>query len=182
MEDSTRRLQLGGVLLYSGTEDLAVSFLKSVLNKNGQHSKAVSDQNPLKLLVWLQMTLRMWVLTLISALSIRRPSSTFNFFPGTVSHTFGTRGSSGSGPRGDHGSSRGAGSTSPLHLLPSLLFPFPGRVRLFVTPWTVARQASLSFTISQSLLKFMSAESVMPFNCHILCFPLVLLPSSFPAY
>ena len=42
-------------------------------------------------------------------------------------------------------------------------------VRLFVTPWTAAHQASLSFTISQSLLKLMSIESVMPSNHLILC-------------
>ena len=52
-------------------------------------------------------------------------------------------------------------------------------VRLFATPWTVARQASLSFPISQSLLKLMSIESVMPSN-HLLCRPLLLLPSIFP--
>ena len=44
-------------------------------------------------------------------------------------------------------------------------------VRLFVTPWTVAHQASLSITISQSLLKLMSIESVMPSNHLILCVP-----------
>ena len=54
------------------------------------------------------------------------------------------------------------------------------RVRLFVTPWTAALQASLSFTISQSLLKLMSIESVMPFNHLVSCCPL-LLPSVFPA-
>ena len=48
-----------------------------------------------------------------------------------------------------------------------------------MTPWTAAHQASLSFTISQSLLKFMSIESVMPFNHLILCCPLLLLPSIF---
>ena len=49
------------------------------------------------------------------------------------------------------------------------------RVWLFVTPWTAARQASLSFVISQSLLKFMSIESVMPSNHFVLCWPLLLL-------
>ena len=53
------------------------------------------------------------------------------------------------------------------------------RVRLFVTPWTAARQASLSITNSQSLLKLMSIESVMPSNCLILCHPLLLPPSIF---
>ena len=54
------------------------------------------------------------------------------------------------------------------------------RVWLFATPWTVAHQASLSFTISWSLLKLMSIESVMPSNHLILCHPLLLLPSIFP--
>ena len=53
-------------------------------------------------------------------------------------------------------------------------------VQLFVTPWTAAHQASLSFTISQSLLKLMSIESVMPSNHLVLCHPL-LLPSIFPS-
>ena len=52
-------------------------------------------------------------------------------------------------------------------------------VQLFSTPWIAARQASLSFTISQSLLKLMSIESVMPSNHLILCHPLPLLPSTF---
>ena len=55
------------------------------------------------------------------------------------------------------------------------------RVWLFVTPWTAACQASLSFTISQSLLKLMSIESVMPSNHPILCRPLLLPPSVFPS-
>ena len=54
-------------------------------------------------------------------------------------------------------------------------------VWLFVTPWTAARQAFLSFTISWSLLKLMSIESVMPSNHLILCCPLLLLPSIFPS-
>ena len=54
-------------------------------------------------------------------------------------------------------------------------------VQLFATPWTAACQASLSFTISQSLLKLMSIESVMPSNHLILCCPLLLLPSIFPS-
>ena len=48
-------------------------------------------------------------------------------------------------------------------------------------PWTVARQASLSITNSQSLLKLVSVESVMPSNHLILCRPLLLLPSNFPS-
>ena len=55
------------------------------------------------------------------------------------------------------------------------------RVQLFATPWTTARQASLSFTISQSLLKPMSIASVTPSNHLILCHPLLLLPSIFPS-
>ena len=54
-------------------------------------------------------------------------------------------------------------------------------VWLFATLWTAAHQASLSFTISQSLLKLMSIELVMPFNHLILCYPLLLLPSIFPS-
>ena len=53
-------------------------------------------------------------------------------------------------------------------------------VQLFATPWTAARQACMSFTISQSLLKLMSIESVMPSNHLILYHPLLLLPSIFP--
>ena len=53
-------------------------------------------------------------------------------------------------------------------------------VQLFATPWTVARQAFQSITNSQSLLKLMSIESVMPSNHLILCWPLLLLPSIFP--
>ena len=52
-------------------------------------------------------------------------------------------------------------------------------VRLFVTPWTAASQATLSITNSWSLLKLMSIESVMPSNHLILCPPLLLLPSIF---
>ena len=55
------------------------------------------------------------------------------------------------------------------------------RVQLFATPWTAARQASLSITNSRSLLKFMSIESVMPSNHLILCRPFLLLPSIFPS-
>ena len=54
-------------------------------------------------------------------------------------------------------------------------------VQLFVTPWTVARQASLSFTISWSLLKLMSIESVMPSNHLILCRPFSSCRQFFPA-
>ena len=54
-------------------------------------------------------------------------------------------------------------------------------VQLFVTPWTTARQASLSITNSWSLPKPLSIESVMPPNHLILCHPLLLLPSVFPS-
>ena len=54
-------------------------------------------------------------------------------------------------------------------------------VRLFVTPWTAAGQGSLSITNSQSSLKLMSIESVIPSNHLILCCPLLLLPSIFPS-
>ena len=55
------------------------------------------------------------------------------------------------------------------------------RVWPFATPWTAARQASLSITNSRILLKFMSIELVMPSNHLILCRPLLLLPSIFPS-
>ena len=54
-------------------------------------------------------------------------------------------------------------------------------VWLFATPWTAARQASLSFTNYQSLLKLMTIELVIPSNHLILCCPLLLLPSVFPS-
>ena len=55
------------------------------------------------------------------------------------------------------------------------------RVILFETPWTAARQASLSITNSQSLLKLISIELVMPSNHLILCHPLLHLPSIYPS-
>ena len=54
-------------------------------------------------------------------------------------------------------------------------------VQLFVTPWTPARQATLSITISRSLLRLMSTEWMMPSNHLILCRPLLLLPLMFPS-
>ena len=57
--------------------------------------------------------------------------------------------------------------------------PSLSRVQLFATPWTAARQASLSITNSQSYPKLMSIESVVPSNHLILCHPLLLLPSIF---
>ena len=62
-----------------------------------------------------------------------------------------------------------------------VVFQLLSHVWLFATPWTAARQASLSFTISQRLLKLMSIESVMPYNHLDLWHPLLLLPSIFPS-
>ena len=56
-----------------------------------------------------------------------------------------------------------------------------GKSCLFATPWTTAHRASLSFTISWSLLKLMSIEPLMPSKHLILCHPLLLLPSIFPS-
>ena len=56
----------------------------------------------------------------------------------------------------------------------------PSRIWLFATPWTAACQASLSFTVSQSLVRLTSIELVMPSNHHILCCPLLLMTSIFP--
>ena len=67
----------------------------------------------------------------------------------------------------------GAGSVDSVQAL--------SRVRLSATPWTAACQAPLSFAISQSLLKLMSIELVIPSNHLILCLPLLLLPSIFPS-
>ena len=65
--------------------------------------------------------------------------------------------------------------------LSSVEFSSLSRVRLFATPRTAARQASLFITNCQSLLKHMSIESVMPSNYLILSCPLLLPPQSFPA-
>ena len=71
----------------------------------------------------------------------------------------------------------------PLYCLSSCCFVVhsPSHDWLYTTPWTAAHQASLSFTISQSSIKFMSLESVMPSNHLILCHPLILLSSIFPS-
>ena len=69
----------------------------------------------------------------------------------------------------------------PVSLERILVVQLPCRPRLFVTPWTAALQAPLSFTISRSLLKLMSIESVMLSNHLILCHPLLLWPSIFPS-
>ena len=65
-------------------------------------------------------------------------------------------------------------------LVLSVVVQLLSHVQFFVTPWTAACQASLAFTISRSLLKLVSIESVMPSNHLILCHPLLLLPSIFP--
>ena len=62
----------------------------------------------------------------------------------------------------------------------SIVVQSPSHVRLFETPWTAVHQASLSPTISQSLLKLMSIESVMPCKHLVLCCPLLLCAQSFP--
>ena len=70
-----------------------------------------------------------------------------------------------------------------MHLRQRQMFAFPVQslscALLFVTPWIAAHQASLSFTVSQSLLMYI--ESMMPSNHFILCHPLLLLPSIFPS-
>ena len=67
-----------------------------------------------------------------------------------------------------------------LHTYTYILLLF-SHVWLFATPWTAACQASLSFTISRSLLQLMSIESVMPSNHLLFCHPLLPLPSIFPS-
>ena len=69
----------------------------------------------------------------------------------------------------------------PAPLPPVIFTSCCSATQLCLTPWTAARQASLSFTISLSLLKLMSIESVMPSNHLILCRPLLPLPSIFPS-
>ena len=70
------------------------------------------------------------------------------------------------------------GGLSHCKLVYAMLWLF-SHVQLFVTPWTAAWKAFLSFTISRSLLKFMSIELMMLSNHLILCCPLLLLPSIF---
>ena len=72
-------------------------------------------------------------------------------------------------------------SALPYFSLPTAIVWSPSCVWLFAVPWTAGHQASLSFTISQSLLNLMSVELGMPSNHLILCRPLLLLPSIFPA-
>ena len=70
---------------------------------------------------------------------------------------------------------------SGLHRIVGSSVQLLSHVQLFVTPWTAAHQASLSVTVPQSLLTFISIESVMPSDHLILCHPLLLLPSVFPS-
>ena len=67
-----------------------------------------------------------------------------------------------------------------LNILAVLVVQFLSHIWLFVTPWTAAHQASLSFTITQSLLKLISIESVTSSNHLVLCHPLLHLSSIFP--
>ena len=67
------------------------------------------------------------------------------------------------------------------HIRTFVVVQLPSHLHLFVTPWTAAHQASLSFATSCSLLKLMSIESVMPSNHLLLCHPPLLLPSIFPS-
>ena len=78
---------------------------------------------------------------------------------------------------GGHGSDTGSDASKVVAVFVQSL----GHVQLFMTPWTAARQASLSFTISWIFLKLMSMESMMPSNYLILCRPLLLLSSIFPS-
>ena len=79
------------------------------------------------------------------------------------------------------GGGQGSGKRSLPFLKVGVVVQLLSHVWLFVTPWTVAHQASLSFTISWSLLKFMSFESVILSSHLILCRLLLLLPSIFPS-
>ena len=67
-----------------------------------------------------------------------------------------------------------------FHILFIVVVQSLSHVQHFATPWTAAHQTSLTFTISKSLLKLMSIESVILSNHFILCRPLLLLPSVFP--
>ena len=70
---------------------------------------------------------------------------------------------------------------SSLHFMWFSSVQLLSHVQFFAIPWTAACQASLSITSSQSLLKLLSIESVMPSNHLTLCQPLLLLPSTFPS-
>ena len=77
-------------------------------------------------------------------------------------------------------STRQKTTTRKAYFLSQVVVQLLSSVWLFATPGTAAHQAPLSSTLSWSLLKFMSIESVMPSNHLLLCWPLVLLPSIFP--
>ena len=68
-----------------------------------------------------------------------------------------------------------------IYFLIPLVVQLLSCAQLFAVPWTEAHQASLSFTLSQSLRKLMSIKLMMPSNHPILCCPLLLLPSIFPS-
>ena len=68
-----------------------------------------------------------------------------------------------------------------LPLTPPVIVQLLSHVQLFATPRSIAPQSSLSFPISQNLLKLTSTESVMPSNHLVLCHPLLLPPSVFPS-
>ena len=72
-------------------------------------------------------------------------------------------------------------SLQPTFVVVAVVVQLLSCVPLFVTSWTEELQASLFFTISWSLLKVMSTESVMPSNHLLICRPLLLLPSIFPS-
>ena len=73
------------------------------------------------------------------------------------------------------------GEENKIMTSPSIIVSLLSCVRLFATPWTAIHQASLSFAISQSLLKLISIEPAMPSNHLILCRPLLFLPLIFPS-
>ena len=75
------------------------------------------------------------------------------------------------------GLSSGFHGRSAVPTAPTVVVQLLRRVRIFATPWTAAHQASLSSTISQSLLNLMPVASVIPSNHPIFCCPLLLLPS-----
>ena len=102
----------------------------------------------------------------------------------TSCYSRGEAGSSGQGERVWllHGS--GVASGKPLDFQPfviAIIFQSLSPVQLFVTPWTAACHASLSFTIFWSLLKLTSIELVMPSNHFVFCHSLLLLPSTLPS-
>ena len=83
-------------------------------------------------------------------------------------------------PYSDHKCQFRRRDNSKMITIPNIVVQSLSHVQLFVTLWTAAHQASLSFSVSQSLLRLMSIESMMLSNHLILCHPL-LLPSVFPS-